>query len=165
MTSSFETITGKSVAWIRACPTQAWLGQRGLLQVPPDDPYIRTGSHYHKDRYGERRSLDLGSFGKADWTTGEQTSLVIHEACRSLRHADPKIGQLQHYLWAAQRIYGIVARGMLHQPKGHTIEVSLDVAATERDHEALCALQDTPCPTPRRIPICGGCTNRFWCWG
>lgn len=161
----FAPITGKSVAWVRACPVQCWLGQRGLLQVPPDDPFIRSGSKYHEERYGERRSLDLTPFGKADWTTGERSALVIHEACRSMRHADPKIGQLQHYLWAAKQLYGVEARGVLHQPKGSVIGVAFDEEATRRDHALIREIEDGPCPVPVRIPICKGCTNRYWCWG
>lgn len=158
-------LTGKSLFHLHSCPTRAWLFMRGALVVPRTDEYIRSGDRLDAERWADRRSLDLGPYGKADWVTGAQTSPVIHEGSRSARHEEPKRAQLRHYIWAAKQLYDIEATGLLHLAEGRTEHVAPDQAAVEQDHEALRALASGPMPPPKRIPICRGCTNKDWCWG
>lgn len=164
MIISFELITGKSVFHLHSCPTRAWLFMRGALVVPLTDDYIRSGDRLDKDRWADRRRLDLDPYGKVDWVTGTQTSPVIHEGSRSERHEEPKRAQLRHYLWAARKLYGIEPTGLLHLAGGRTEQVLADDARVEADHAELRRLAVGPMPPPHRIPICHGCTNAGWCW-
>lgn len=165
MTDSSDLhVTGKAVFHLHSCPTRAWLFMRGALVVPRTDDYIRSGERLDAERWGDRRSLDLSPYGKADWVTGTQTRPVLHEGSRSPRHEEPKRAQLRHYLWAARQLYGLPATGLLHLSKGRTETVLPDDARVEADHEELRRLASGPMPPPRRIPICRGCTNKEWCW-
>ena len=159
-----ETITGKAIFHLHSCPTRAWLFIYGLLVVPESHEYIRSGRDLDKQRFSNKRSIDLTPYGKADWVTGTQTNAVIHEGSRSKHHTEPKRAQLRHYLWAAKKLYGLDATGELHLQKGSVERVLPDHEAVERDHERLRVLMDAPMPVPKRIPICKGCTNRDWCW-
>lgn len=160
-----KPVTGKAVFHLHSCPTRAWLFMRGALVVPRRDDYIRSGERLDEERWAGRRTLDLSPYGKADWITGTQTQPVIHEGSRARRHEEPKRAQLRHYLWAAEQLYQVNAKGVLHLAAGRTEEVQPDAAAVERDHAALRMLQASAMPPPRRIPICRGCTNKDWCWG
>lgn len=165
VSSDAPAITGKAVFHLHSCPTRAWLFMRGILVVPRSDDFIRSGERLDAERWEERRRIDLGPFGKADWVTGTQTHPVIHEGSRSARHEEPKRAQLRHYLWAADRLYGLPAEGTLHLAKGSVERVLPDHARVEEDHARLRALAAGPMPPPRRIAICKGCTNKEWCWG
>lgn len=159
------TPTGKSVFYLHSCPVLTWLYLHGQLVVPSSNEFIRSGSQLDKERFSNKRSLDLSPYGKCDWVTGTQTNPVIHEGSRSKYHSEPKRAQLRHYLWAAKQLYGLEATGELHLRKGPVERVEPDHAAVERDHARLRELLNNPMPKPKRIPICKGCTNRDWCWG
>jgi CRISPR/Cas system-associated exonuclease Cas4 (RecB family) len=163
--SETYTPTGLDIQYLNSCPTLAWLWTHGHLVIPQHDQFIRSGRKLDEQRFSNKRRLDLSPYGKCDWVTGAQTAPVIHEGSRSKHHNEPKRAQLCHYLWAAKKLYGIQATGLLHLRKGRTEEVLPDNAAVERDHERLRQLMDSPMPEPVRIPICKGCTNRDWCWG
>jgi len=157
-------VTGKAIFHLHSCPTRAWLFIHGQLVVLESHEFIRSGLELDEQRFSKRRSLDLAPFGKCDWVTGTQTNPIIHEGSRSKYHNDPKRAQLRHYLWAAKKLYGIDATGILHLRKGRTEEVLPDHKAVEHDHEMLRILMNSPMPAPKRIPICKGCTNQDWCW-
>lgn len=163
--SSEVVLSGKAVFYLQSCPVLTWLYLHGQLVVNPQQEYIRSGRALDAERFSNKRSLDLSPYGKCDWVTGTQTNPVIHEGSRSKHHSEPKRAQLRHYLWAAKRLYGIHATGLLHLRQGRTEEVLPDDEAVERDHERLRGLVDEPMPKPVKIPICKGCTNRDWCWG
>ena len=158
-------LTGKALFYLYSCPTLAWLHLHGQLVVNPHQVYIRSGHELDTQRFSNKRSLDLSPYGKADWVTGTRTNPIIHEGSRSKQHNEPKRAQLRHYLWAAKRLYGLEAMGELHLRKGRVERILPDYDAVERNHEQLRALFNSPMPTPKRIPICKGCTNRDWCWG
>ena len=165
MTSSSElVITGKAIFHLHSCPTRAWLFIHGQLVVPRTNDYIRSGEKLDKQRFSNKRSLDLMPYGKADWVTGAQTDPVIHEGSRAIKHTDPKRAQLRHYLWTAKKLYGIDATGELHLKKGHVERIEPDHEAVESDHERLRQMKGIPMPEPVRISICRGCTNKDWCW-
>jgi len=157
--------TGLDIFYLHSCPTLAWLWIHGQLVIPQDDEFIKSGRNLDDQRFSSKRSLDLSPYGRCDWVTGAQTNPVIHEGSRSKHHNDPKRAQLRHYLWAAKKLYGLDATGLLHLRKGRTEEVLPNHETVERDHERLQTLMEASMPAPRRLPICKGCTNRDWCWG
>jgi len=156
--------TGKAVFYLHSCPVLAWLYLHGQLVVDQHQEYISSGRELDEQRWADKRTLDLMPYGAADWVTGTQTSPIIHEGSRSSFHNNPKRAQLRHYLWAAKRLYNINAVGNLHLRKGNVERVLPDEESVERDHERLREMIDSPPPTPVRIPICKGCSNRDWCW-
>ena len=156
--------TGKAVFYLHSCPVLAWLYLHGQLVVDPRQEYNRSGKELDKERWSQKRSLDLSPYGKADWVTGTQTDPVIHEGSRSRHHSEPKRAQLRHYLWAARQLYGIRATGELHLRVGPVESIEPDNVAVEQDHSRLHELMGEPMPEPQRRPICRGCSNKDWCW-
>ena len=155
---------GLDVQYLNTCPTLAWLWIHGHLVIPQHDKFIKSGREIDAQRFSNKRSLDLTPYGKADWVTGTRTNPIIHEGSRSKQHNEPKRAQLRHYLWAAKILYDLDAIGELHLRKGRVERIFPDHDAVERDHEQLRALLYAPIPSPERISICKGCTNRDWCW-
>ncbi len=156
--------TGLDIQYLNSCPVLAWLWIHGQLVIPQHDQFILSGRALDKDRFSNKRSLDLSPYGKCDWVTGTRTNPVIHEGSRSKHHSEPKRAQLRHYLWAAKQLYGFDATGELHLSRGRVERVDPDHDIVERDHTRLRELLNSPIPPPKRIPICKGCTNRDWCW-
>jgi len=157
--------TGKAVFYLSSCPVLAWLYLHGQLVVDPRQEYIKSGHQLDKERWAGKKSIDLSPYGKADWVTGTQTCPTIHEGSRSKYHSEPKRAQLRHYLWAANKLYGINATGELHLSKGRVERIIPNHHAVERDHVELRELLNGPMPQPIKIPICRGCSNKDWCWG
>lgn len=156
--------TGKAVFYLHSCPVLAWLYVNGHLVVDPHQEYISSGVDLERQRWADKRTLDLGPYGAADWVTGTRSSPVIHEGSRSAHHNNPKRAQLRHYLWAAKKLYNIDAIGELHLRRGGTERVLPDHLAVESDHEQLRRMVNSPPPAPVRIAICKGCSNSDWCW-
>lgn len=157
-------LNGKAVLYLHSCPVLAWLYLHGHLVVDPWQQYIRSGKELDRDRFSNKRSLDLSPYGKCDWVTGTQTEPMIHEGSRSKYHGEPKRAQLRHYLWAARQLYGLTATGELHLIDGRTEYIAPDDGLVERDHKRLQEIMNEKIPEPIHIPICKGCSNRDWCW-
>lgn len=157
--------SGKAVYHLHSCKVRAWLFIRHILQVDLRDPYIRSGDQRDSRLTEGKRALPLQEYGKVDYSTGHQSELTIHDVTRSATPDPAKIRQINYYLYAVQKIYGIPARGALHTSDGkvHYIDLSIDDATVDLMELDALATSSKP-PSPVRIPICKGCTNYGWCF-
>jgi CRISPR/Cas system-associated exonuclease Cas4 (RecB family) len=135
-----------------------------MLTVDRHNPYIAGGNQRHRRLTYGKSMLPLDDYGKADYTTGHQSVLVVHDVTRSASPDPAKIAQINLYLHAVHEIYGLVGKGILHTSDGSTTEVSYDRDAAMTDLKDLEMLLNSPAPAPMRIPICSGCTNYNWCF-
>lgn len=166
MTNSSDYVfSGKAIYHLQSCPLRAWLYIRHMLQVDCHNPYIRTGEQRDTRLTEGKRCLPLMDYGKVDFSTGHQSTLVIHDVTRSEAPDPPKLHQLNYYLYAVKELYGCDAEGALHTSDGKVHRIELDVEEAEKDIKALEALtQSSIPPTPVLIPKCKGCTNFYWCF-
>jgi len=164
--SSEEHIySGKAVYHLHSCKVRAWLFIRHLLQVNLRDPYIQSGDQHDARLTEGKRALPLQEYGKVDYSTGHQSELIIHDVTRSLTPDPAKLRQINYYLYAVHKLYGIPAKGALHTSDGrvHYIDLNIDDVTTDLLELDWLAASSKP-PEPIRIPICKGCTNYDWCF-
>lgn len=160
-------VNGTLIWYYFICQREVWLMIHGIVP-DQEDENIEIGRFIAETTYTRnKKEISIGNI-KVDRVRQEGEDLIIGEVKKSSRYKKSAFFQLLYYLDTLRQM-GIEAKGELLFPKERKREFvewteeakkELDTAI---EHIRLIAKKPIP-PQPQKVPFCGKCAYREYCW-
>ena len=161
---NFEGIAGYHFFHYGSCHTRLWLFHRNV-EVGLDNDHIKIGKQLDEETHvRNKKRLVIPGLCSIDYIE-KGDHLEVHEIKKGENVSDAHRYQVLYYLEVVSEITGRDCVGFIHYPQvKKVVEVQRNPELVKTIYREILSIISGPCPPPKRIPICKGCSYAEMCW-